>query len=180
MDGVEYRYFLWLCDKVGYDRKAMSDQNGYAYLLMAMFERTFYCTVARDHNRALDGERLRGEYRQETEDYDKMELGECRVLEMLIALAQRIEQQIMYSKTYGDRMPEWFWLMCRNLGLTRYDNLRWNERAVNRLISKWLDREYKENGVGGLFPMDSTEEIDQRNLEIWRQMQWYFAERYAV
>jgi hypothetical protein len=66
---------------------------------------------------------------------------------------------------------EYFKALVLNLDLQTVD-VDHNERT----IKKWLVRDIKPNGEGGLFPMNWNQE-DQRGLELWYQMQQYLAER---
>jgi hypothetical protein len=46
---------------------------------------------------------------------------------------------------------------------------------VDAVIKRLLDRNYEKNGVGGLFPMHDARH-DQRQLELWSQLQFYVLE----
>lgn len=43
---------------------------------------------------------------------------ECSVLEVMIALALRMEEETMASSEFGDRTNQWFWYMIVSLGLS--------------------------------------------------------------
>jgi hypothetical protein len=45
-------------------------------------------------------------------------------------------------------------------------------------IDRFLSRKYDYNGVGGIFPLRKGASEDQRNVEIWYQMQSYLMENY--
>ena len=54
------------------------------------------------------------------------------------------------------------------------DDIRFDERYVDEVIDIFLNREYAENGEGGLFTVNGYE--DMRTVEIWYQMCWYLAD----
>ncbi len=167
-------YFAYLEDIVG-RRLPMG-----SLLLPYLFDRPFTWSfkIPTDANRAKDGLMLRDRYANETGDYllysDKAE--PCSILEMLVALSIRIEEDIMAEP--GDEHPEkWFWEMLDNLGLTRIASLRpMAENEYEKVIEVWLKRKYMDNGQGGLFPLKNPSK-DQRLVSIWDQMNFYLNEK---
>ena len=176
---VKSDYFQWLCGIVHAD-----DPDCSFYLLMrALFEHPFRWSVDNDENRAVDGECLREDFASQSPYLDYSSIGgPCSVLEMLIALAFRINEEIMW-RPGEDRTVVWFWEMVGNLALDAYDDDHWEEprsrSAVDLIVDVWLDRRYDPDGTGGIFPNPETE-VDQRDVEIWYQMNEYFLERYGV
>lgn len=73
-------------------------------------------------------------------------------------------------------MERWFFEMLRNAGLDEFSSVEEIQRAGKRIVR----REYDENGVGGLFPMVKTTRMDQREVELWMQMQEYLIQRYRA
>ena len=164
-------YFLYLSDKV-------FERGGYSLLLSYLFDTRFIWSykIQTDANRAKDGQMLRDRYANETGDYilyeDKIE--PCNVLEMMVALCMRIEEDIMSEP--GDEAPErWFWAMIRNLKLDRFTNKNFDEREVGRIIFSWLNRLYEPDGNGGAFPLKRPLK-DQRLVPIWDQANLYLNE----
>ena len=49
---------------------------------------------------------------------------------------------------------------------------RFEKRFVDEKIERFLKREYKSNGDGGLFTVKKCK-CDLRKVEIWYQMCWY-------
>lgn len=165
-------YFRWLCDLVGGVTEHQS--TSYRGLLYALFEKEFYPFVPNDDNRASDGVFLRDEYTQsEGNTGVKYPIqGPCRVLEMMVALARRCEDDIMYSPEKGDQTRNWFFSMIKNLGLETYtdDNFDFkSQEKIAKVIDNMVDRNYSENGDGGLFPLKNPSQ-DQRKVEIWFQL----------
>ncbi len=96
----------------------------------------------------------------------------CSVLEMMIALAIRLEEHIMDDPEVGNRTGQWFWNMIVNLGLGSMNDSRFNKLYVQNIIHKFLEREYQPNGKGGLFTIEDCR-YDLREIEIWYQACWY-------
>lgn len=165
-------YFSWLMDLIDFETTG----RHYWYLTMTLYNKEFYWTIDRDSNRAEDGKALRKKFREDIfyTDYDIIE-GPCSVLEMLIALAARFDGN--GSIDYDDitHISENFWEMISNLGLDMYDDGWYNEDEVDNILTIWLDRDFKYNGDGSIFPL-SDPKTDQRNTEIWYQMQSYIQE----
>lgn len=179
---IEQDYFHWLCEMV----RIETEDRSYWLLAKDLHRRAFYPLVDHDENRASDGLELREEYLREVNypKYYSIE-GDCSVLEMIIALARRIafETSDPYDLDIEDDMDRtcyWFWEMMRNLGLDIYDDENYVENSgyerVEVILSRFLDRDYKRNGDGGLFPLDGGSE-DQRDVEIWYQMNAYLMEK---
>lgn len=158
------RYFRWLVRKVDVD---ITSEPGLSYLLLmrALFRKEFYWTIPFDEHRAMDGLAMREEFFGCETD-----LGPCNVLEMLVALAMRCENDLLGD--VGDRTGEWFWDMIENLGLDVFVDSEFDPFAVDLILDRWLDRDYDKNGCGGLFYTDRTDQ-DMRDLEIWWQLQIY-------
>ena len=135
----------------------------------------FRWSVENDENRAADGIKLRDDILHNSRMSN--ELGPCRVLEMLIALAVRCENDIMHEKNQGDRTGVWFWTMIENLGLAGMDDYCFDDYLVRRSISKFLDRRYDRDGYGSIFYVTKRRE-DMRGVELWYQMCWFLVEQY--
>ena len=169
-------YFSWLFDLVCEEKN--SKQISYKKLLTHLHKVEFTCLIDRDQNRAADGVSLRYRFasmqpHDDLVDYVVDSLsGPCSVLEMMIALSIRCEENIMDDATMGDRTKQWFWEMIVNLGLGSMTDSRFDCIYVNEVIRKFLDREYDRDGKGGLFRIRHCD-CDLRNVEIWHQLCWY-------
>ena len=169
-DRISDEYFEWLFDLVCQQR--FSRHITYRKLLTRLHDTEFRYLIQRDKNRAEDGIELRyrfaSQYGYKHYDLD----GPCSVLEMMIALAIRCEETIMDDAGVGDRTGQWFWGMIRNLGLGSMNDSRFDERFVDDVIERLLDREYEPDGTGGLFTVPYCK-TDMRDVEIWYQLCWY-------
>lgn len=137
----------------------------------------FRYSIPNDGNRAKDGIDLRYRFSLFSSSYDMdttMDMldGPCSVLEMIIALANRCEEDCMDDPVIEDRTTQWFWNMIVNLGLGSMTDDRFDKRFVKSTIERFLDRDYEPNGKGGLFTIKETDR-DLRTVEIWYQLCWY-------
>lgn len=176
MYDIANEYYKWLCQKT---QESDNDTSFEAYsrLLIHLFNTPFYAWIEMDLNRSSDGLSLRDKFALEdgTNDIYFAMPEECSVLEMMIALAMRIEHDIMYDIKYGDRTGKWFWLMIDNLGLNAMDDTYYNEKVVDEIVNGFMARTYERDGRGSLFYVRNRS-IDMRNLDIWYQMNAYFSE----
>ena len=92
---------------------------------------------------------------------------------MMVALCLRIEEDIMDDPVKGNRIHKWFHVMLKSLGLLDMDDAYFDERYTDKVITRFLNREYEPNGAGGLFRIKDCP-YDLRSVEIWYQMCWYF------
>lgn len=166
------RYGEWLLERVGFDRP------NYDILMTELHNNPFEFFVDHDDNRAEDGISLRDEFGADLGfrhiEFDKP----CSVLEMLVALAIRIEDE--YIGDPEDEHPEIiFWEMVCNLGLDRCSDKRFNKGYVNSVLKKWIRRDFNKSGHGSIFPLRKPTR-DQTRIEIWSQMNEYLSENYPL
>ena len=175
LDNLHIDYFEWMCDLVCNDRH--SRRVSYKKLLAYLHEREFTYILDMDGNRAEDGIDLRYRFAYE-KGYDYrliacyLDNRPCTILEMMVALAMRCEEHIMYDSDIGDRTEQWFWKMIDNLGLGNMTDSKFDKRYSDEVIDIFLDRKYKRNGEGGLFTIEHCEH-DLRDIDIWYQLNWY-------
>lgn len=145
----------------------------YSRLLTMLFETTFAPTnYGLDCNRAADGLSMRRAYAV-ANSIDIYELrGACSVMEMMVALACRMEQDYMSDLEYGDRTGQWFWYMIQSMGLINMDDGRFEEDVAYSIIQNMLHHRYTSDGRGGLFYVKNCVR-DLRRDEIWTQMNQY-------
>ena len=175
---IEKEYFEWMYKLVVNDR--YSRTSSYRKLMRALDETEFYYDIPMDGNRFEDGIDLRYKFGRK-KGYEDGEIAvaldyrPCSVLEMMIALSLRCEDQIMTDPDRGNRVGQWFWEMVVSLGLGGMNDLNFDERYFDKVMTRFLNRTYKKNGEGGLFTI-SDRSKDMRTTEIWYQMHWYLRE----
>lgn len=133
--------------------------------------------MAMDGNRAEDGIAFRYRFGDEN-SYEQSQIATyidnrpCSVLEMMMALSFRCEDQIMEDLEIGNRMGQWFWNMIVSLGLGSMNDEEFDKDYVDYVIDKFLNREYEPDGTGGLFTIKNCK-YDLRTIDIWYQMCFY-------
>ena len=187
IEHIDSLYFEWLCNIVGVNR----GDKSYYILLKMLHKREFYGFIPNDGNRMDDGIKLRELFMAESGVDDDRQFdiylealsGPCSVLEMMVALAKRIEDDILFDPVDVDHSKLLFWDMVKNLGLIDLDDEHYYEKNGNYIcaqnLSRMLERKYRRDGKGGLFPLKWPKE-DQRTTEIWYQMSAYLDENYSI
>lgn len=177
---VEQDYFNWLCMLVEAD--GLSEPHD--LLLADLYNIDFYSLIPHDESRATDGLALREEYYCEVNYPRYVSIKrDCSVLEMLVALARRMDYETGNPDYPTDTTVEWFWKLLDNLGLFVFSDRRYRRLggsdAVGEIVENLLERDYKSDGEGGLFPLKSCID-DQTQVEIWDQMHSYLLEYGAI
>lgn len=161
---------------VGYDEWLESlirlrDHIHSDYTIIKSLRRPFIISMDKDENRAKDGLELR-------RDYERIygapaPHGDCSVLEVLIGLAKRMAWTT--SKSYDEEEDTvfWFWTLIDNLELSA------NQERNEDILMKWMTRKFKTNGKGSPFPLHFCDK-NQKNTELWYQMQSYLKENYNI
>ncbi len=172
---LENEYYDWICDIIDDHNASM-----YSKLLRYLFDREFEYIIPRDENRAVDGIDLRHRFAREKhiDNYivdDALEDKPCSILEMMTALCIRIEESIMSNGDYGDRTQYWFWEMIFNLGLRNMTDSGYNDRVVEQIVTRFIERRYSPNGRGGLVTVYRPG-TDLTKVELWYQVMWYLSE----
>ena len=172
---VKSEYFEWLVE-ITCERR-YSREISYRKLLTRLHTTKFRYVMIRDKNQAIHGTGLRRRFALQHDEklYDSIMnilVGPCSVLEMMVALAIRCEEDIMDDPRVGNRVSQWFWGMIVSLGLGSMQDARYDEKYVDQTITRFLNREYEPNGKGGLFTIEGCS-VDLREVEIWCQLCWY-------
>ena len=169
---IENEYFKWMKDIV---YKGKSGAFSFEKLLETLYYTEFKPKLKMDNNRVSDGLYLRHRF---SNHYDEVEDAElyltepCSILEMMIALAIRCEENIMDDPEYGDRTAQWFWRMVVSLGLGSMRDDNYDKDYVDFVLDRFIKRKYEPNGKGGLFTIRNCDK-DLRKAEIWYQLNWY-------
>lgn len=169
-DELERHYYIWLTDWIPEWRTTHSR------LIQKLYETAFRVTLMMDENRVGDGLALRTRFVYENNmssiERDVLKARRpCSILEVMIALALRFEEE--YMTVYEDENPvsKWFGPMLEHLGLVADGDGVYEKdiQMVNLKLKIFLDRAYAPDGRGGLFYIPGIPD-DMRGIEIWRQM----------
>lgn len=174
-DELSSAYLDWMYQLVCDD--GYSKGRSYHKLFHLLYDTEFTYTIEMDGNRYEDGIDLRYRFAEEQGYSEAMianylDIRPCSVLEMMIALAIRLEEHIMDDPEIGNRTGQWFWNMITNLGLGTMNDARFDRNYVGDTIQRFLDRDYERDGKGGLFTVKHCR-YDLRDVEIWYQACWY-------
>jgi len=181
-------YFSWLYSLVGNQKRT------YKKLCTELHSTRFIWSVHNDDNRCEDGLNLRDEfYEKKKLDESFVEVAywlreECTVLEVLVALSQRMNELMTDLNHREDHTSKWFFEMIRNLKLDQYTDSRMpdsvtdpvTEAKISEILSVMMDRTYDFYGSGGLFPLKRRPLKDQTDVEIWYQLMAYLDENYGL
>lgn len=169
-------YFQWLYGLVA-DPTIQEENLTYWNVLRVLFEKEYAWvdSVVNDENRIHDGKALRIEFIESqgwtvaSVDPNWIELG-CSMLEVMVGLAHRLE-------FLADGTPHyWFWVLMANIGLAGFnDKRRLRRDYVEDILDRIIFRNYQPTGLGGFFPLQNPRE-DQRDIELWAQMNEYVQE----
>lgn len=174
MEELWYEYLDFLIKKCGVRIGAL-----YKDLLNILHNIRFTWEIGRDDNREADGVSLRDDFyipdecsEYEIDFYERP----CSVLEMMVALAIRVDNEYIGNPAESHPGP-FFFEMIENLGLRRFIQGKYSEDDVYEIVERWLKREFDKDGKGSPFPV-KHDRRDQRDLEIWDQMISYINEKY--
>lgn len=169
---LDEMYFVWLCGQVDQVLQ-QNPRNTHWNLLRVLYKKEFVWIVANDDNRAEDGRELRrefAEFKGVIVDPDWLRLG-CSMLELLLGVARHLSFLVDGSSM------SWFWALVKHLGMTGLtDNKVFDPDGVEYILEMLIWRQYGPDGLGGLFPLEHPQE-DQRQVEIWYQMNQYLLEK---
>lgn len=161
-------YMYWLLEKM---KISQHDLNKYSKLWDLLHNTEFTYILERDNNRLYDGLDLRSDFGVPFDEF----IYPCGVLEMLVALSIRMEED--YFGIPGDEHPEeLFKIFIENLSLHKFTDKRWNEYEVTKILYDWMDRNFSKDGRGSICPRKKVCR-DQRKIEIWDQVIGYFKEQ---
>lgn len=169
-------YYEWLYTKV-----CRNEMLSFNKLFKKLNSIPFTYIIDQDVNRMCDGIHLRYLYGYETNTAKAINLpfdeSSCSVLEMLVALAIRYEDEA-YDPDYGDRTNIWFWDMLKNLKINHMDDRNYSEKEVEEKIDIFLNRKYDYDGENGnVFVLKYYPPKDMRTTELWYQLCWVLNER---
>ena len=80
----------------------------------------------------------------------------------------------MDNPDIGDRTGLWFLDMLVSLGLDSMDDAHFKRHQVDKVLKRFLNRDYEHNGKGGLFTVNNGRNM--QTTEIWYQMNYHLLE----
>jgi len=179
---VSRAYFSWLLERIDFDETLYSTYSG---TINYLFSREFYSIIRNDENREGDGRYLRTMFENfgDFDDYSALFVGPASVLEVLIGMAIRMDDDWLRS---CDSDPNYaakcFWEMFKNLGLDSISNDILRDTGgygrLESIIDRFLDRDFDRNGENGSpFPLKRCD-FNARKEEFWVLMSNFCNENY--
>ena len=170
---VREEYHKWMCSLVSGDREFNPDLS-YRKLLRYLDRIQYQPFTYMDEDRVADGCNLRYiyltenglEHRDELKPYLYNRMG-CSMLEMMIAMAYRGEDNIACDDDYGNRTGQWFWAMIASLGLGPTHDSLYDEDYIN-------DRIFLFNQ--GMIPLFEIRGQETAGEPLWQQFMWYLSD----
>lgn len=170
---IELRYSKWL---ISLATSWAGEQ--YHYLIQEMHRTPFVALIDLDENRMEDGKELRLRFAEESSGYTYHDIyqhignARCSILELIVALILRCEENIMWDPEADPQAPAWFHDMMDSLGLLDMTDDNFDSLYVEYVLDRFIGRNYFPDGKGGLFWLPNRN-VDLRDVEIWSQMMWY-------
>lgn len=164
---TDINYFHWI---TGIANTWCRPYGSYSQLIEMLQLTPFYSKIEMDRNRIEDAINLRIQFSPNMNTNEP-----CSILEIMIALSERCESEIMTDPDIGDRTGFWFYSMIQSLGLAGMTDNHFDVIFTITTLDKFLKREFKPNGEGSLFTIHNSNQ-DFRKTEIWYQMCWYLDE----
>lgn len=162
-------YRLWLNNKVANDISP-----SYGQLLAILWRTEFIAEYENDNNRIADGKVLRDEFADsvnlDNAEYLKLKATPVRLIEVMIALAQRLSGIV----SVDDNTSLYFWEMVASLEMNKMDDSNFTASSAQKKIDILLGHKYKRNGRGGLFFIKGIgPDYNAPGLDIWTQAMAY-------
>jgi hypothetical protein len=175
-EGLDQRYLSWLYSQVA-KVKTRAKNRTHWHLFRQLHDTIFIAIVSHDENRIADGRDLRYEFLAEDESVQgdpEWTRSPCTMLELLIVLSRQLAFEM------DDPVTPWFWHLIEVMELERFNDLEYDDHArevIDDTLDRIIWRKYEPNGKGGLFPLRKPVE-DQRDVELWYQLNAYLMEQF--
>lgn len=172
------QYWQWLSSIIGQNDKSIQTHS---YVLGLLYSELFCAFCEDDHSRMQDALDLRESFCRDNPNERlyfptfSANMGPVNVLEVLIALCIRVENDIACDPRCEPNPGKWFWIMIENLGLLDYSDDRYDDEIAQEIVGQFLERHYMPDGRGGIFIFKNPA-VDARELSLWEQLCTYINE----
>lgn len=178
---VQHTYQEWLESLVGTEWYGLP----YTLLLERLFRTEYFWTVPNDENRAADGLALREEFVEYFPHFfgDEALVGPPCVMEVLVALARRVDFEVASLEDSGMKVVPIFWKMLENLKLLGFHDERfswWEIAKIDEILMGWMENSiFKVEGrVVWFSPFwNENPDFDPQKTEIWAQMHRFLTKK---
>ena len=137
-----------------------------------------------DESRIVDAESLRYLYCDETGQLQHMAANstingpQISVFEVLIALCLRYERDVLYDG-HTPAASLIFNASLANSGLAKYRHGHYDEREVDDILNRIIERRYGPTGEGNFFYIRKPRR-PLNTVDIWTQLCWYIGDMYPL
>jgi hypothetical protein len=161
---IQREYLKYLESQVKTPRRGT-----YHDLFSVMHDKEFVWIVPNDDNRVADGRDVRFDWAEEN-GVGAVDAN-ASFLEVLIGISRRL------GFLTAESSEGWAWQLIVNLELDNMTDrlLNYGEEKVDEILETCIWRQYDQFGRGGFFPLNRPKQ-DQREVEIWYQMNAYVIE----
>lgn len=178
MNNIHIIYFEYLLTILEDERVEVLGE-----VLDILSESEFKVVVERDGNRVEDVAVLRNkflnniDYEFSEDDIAELMSEHVSVLEILMVMSEHMHD-VTFNADSELGLYHWFWTLLYHLSLDSFTNPVEDEEiwSIKNFIETFVNREYEFNGTGGLYPLNFPEK-DQREVELFYQMQAWFLEK---
>lgn len=172
---AEKAYVGWLVNRMN-----VVDGKNYGMLLRELYRKEFYAVVKYDEDRGEDGIALRNDWADEFGYQGPISFGQPRVLETIIGISLRIEDQI-FGGPWAD---EWdykkiFWNLIDNLGLSGFDGIlsKGDYDKIVTVLDEFLSKTSHCDTFANIFVFSVTPR-NLKKMNLWGQMHAYIGEKW--
>lgn len=172
---AENNYLTWLVQQMN-----VVDGKNYGMLLRELYRYEFYSVIKYDEDRGADGVALRRTWANEVGYNGPLDFGPATVLETIIGISLRIEDQI-FGGPWAD---EWdykkvFWDLINNLNLMDFDGVMNDSdyKYVGTVLEAFLSKSVTSDVFANIFHF-SEKNRNIRKTNLWGQMHLYIAEKW--
>lgn len=172
---AENDYLTWLVKQMN-----IVEGKNYGMLLRELYRHEFYSVIKYDEDRGADGIVLRRTWADEFGYGGSLDFGPPRVLETIIGISLRIEDQI-FGGPWAD---EWdykrvFWDLINNLNLMDFDGVLSSSdyTYIASVLEAFLSKSVTCDVFVNIFHF-SEEKRNIRKMNLWGQMHLYIAEKW--
>lgn len=167
------QYFEWIIHKIRLSSR-------YSDLIKHLYNTPFIAILFEDNNRISDGLDLVYRFAYEA-NIEYSEIDEyfthprvCSVLELMLALAIKMEDGFLFGAFEGSKDCTWRWfsIMIHSLRLDGFTNEYYDFDKVDYILNTFINRKYSPDGHGGLFVLDNCD-CDLTQMGLYEQMCQY-------
>ena len=154
-------YFIWLIDRVGGEEW----WGEYIQSLVRLFDRKYYYVNPIDSGSYESGIDIRTAAIFDNVDILSVPNGEPSILEVLVALSEKVDENLMYSELNGNRTARWFDDIMTTLNFKKHDG------CIDRQIDRFLEGKAQICKRIRFMPHEKT---------LWEQVNLFYSKQFDL